>query len=797
MAHYLTSCLSFHVFRVVENDDSCNLSPIPTEEEEDPTLQVGADIGLDPFPTKVDPLFYTSKRNMEISPEDKASLCLIVDNLRQLAVDPSWQPSSSMLHLFGCPDSSLPFLAGQLGAHWKVVELYFNLTGNMSSSGKKVVKWLKEGLHLKWTVPNHPSQSSMPEYSKKLALVTSMLTRALGSKEKALEHLSGDRPKTVSFPNHRSTITYGEFLREELAGMLEAQVIKRWEAKEPPVVVNGIRIVDEKLPKLRFCINPMYVNLFWEYSPVSYEKLVDLPDIILPGDWAFTTDDKNGYWHVPLHPALWKYLAFQVHGVLYCFTHLPFGVAPACMVYSTIKQEILRGLRGWGLRLVHYLDDLIGFQSSIERTAFLAASISRLLSLLGFTLNLKKCQLQPTSCPKFLGLVIDLVGRRFIVPADKKEQILTLIKDLSLKCQLTDRAVASIAGKVMALAPALDLAPLMARDLLKAMDGSSGWDLSYESSEGFCSSLKVTAEILAKSNGRPWAHTYEPLWVVGDASESAYSAFTPKGELPTPMVVPFSSSQLAELEANKFSSTVRELGAVEQVILTLNSRLLGGIAGRRIAYCTDSQPAMHCLLAMKGNPNTFPVVKRVRLLVDSLGAELSIHWKPREDPDQQWADDLSKVRDESDWILNNEVFLSVLRATSLGGRQPDLDAFATATNSKVPGSYFSVYDGPGCQGIDALSQNWTSRGLVYAFPPFGLVSKVLALVARQQVDCILILPAWSRAWSAVLANLPIKESLTLPHRKDLLVPGALLPGKNRAPMAPHFRLRAHIVLWSF
>ncbi len=58
-------------------------------------------------------------------------------------------------------------------------------------------------------------------------------------------------------------------------------------------------------------------------------------------------------------------------------------------------------------------------------------------------------------------------------------------------------------------------------------------------------------------------------------------------------------------------------------------------------------------------------------------AELSIYWRPREDSDQQQADDLFKVKVESDWSLNSGVYLSVMKDASLGGRLPDLVAFAS------------------------------------------------------------------------------------------------------------------------
>jgi hypothetical protein len=58
------------------------------------------------------------------------------------------------------------------------------------------------------------------------------------------------------------------------------------------------------------------------YLPVKYEQLGDLVPLAEEGDFAFTTDDKSGYWQLPLHPTMWKYLAFKVGHLLLGYTLL-------------------------------------------------------------------------------------------------------------------------------------------------------------------------------------------------------------------------------------------------------------------------------------------------------------------------------------------------------------------------------------------------------------------------------------------------------------------------------------------
>ena len=49
------------------------------------------------------------------------------------------------------------------------------------------------------------------------------------------------------------------------------------------MVVNGLKVVDDK-PRLRLCINPMYINVFLPYERAKYERLQDVVEMVASGD---------------------------------------------------------------------------------------------------------------------------------------------------------------------------------------------------------------------------------------------------------------------------------------------------------------------------------------------------------------------------------------------------------------------------------------------------------------------------------------------------------------------------------
>ena len=634
-----------------------------------------------------DPLVAEEDRDAALAPEDKEFYTPTIASggdmhaateemskalgwLMRLAENPGWEgppeedPGMWLEKLTqGMPDPD-QFRAGRLREHVGVLEAYFKEAGNATGAGKKVLRWMREGINWPRVAVQEPGQEAAPFHKKKLGIVRAMLAKAIPTGDKVEDYLQGGKPRRVCFPNHQSTVDYASFLEEELDGMLAKGVVKEWAAADPPVVVNGLRVVDEKFPKLRLCIIPMYLNLFMRYKPVQYERLSEVADMAMEGDYAFTTDDKSGYWQCPLHVEMWKYLAFRVKGKTYCFTHLPFGLAPACYVYTFIKQEIYRPLRAAGLRMAFLIDDQISLQRGVARTRCQSGAMCKLLAALGWTLSLPKCQLEPSQLLRFLGLMVDLKDRSFRVPEDKKQQLQSLVAELTSAVVVSDRIIAKVAGKVMALSLALDLAPLLARGMMKAMQGRTRWDKLYPTPEALKEDMSLMVEMMGTSEGRRWSLRSESISVirvVGDASETQLAAFTPNNEWEGVMVVPYTEEQMRAMEENKWSSTARELSVLPALLNTMEQQRPGLLRGKRLQYGTDSQAGMQAVMGMKGNANTFPIVREVRLLAASLGTELEVVWRRRDHEEQQLADDYSKLQDDTDWSLHPEVYASIVR----------------------------------------------------------------------------------------------------------------------------------------
>ena len=114
----------------------------------------------------------------------------------------------------------------------------------------------------------------------------------------------------------------------------------------------------------------------------------------------------------------------------------------------------------------------------------------------------------------------------------------------------------------------------------------------------------------------------------------------------------------------------------------------------------------------------------------------------------------------SEWMLHQDVF------NWLRQRWPvTIDLFASSLSHRCS-VYFAPVSDPMAAGTDAMLQSWDSQQ-ADAFPPFAMISQVLAKVrASQGLELTLIAPLWpQRPWFPELLILP---PLPLPSRWDLL-----------------------------
>ena len=257
-----------------------------------------------------------------------------------------------------------------------------------------MLTWIEHGFLLNFVPVHAETQLVHPRYKENVQSVTQLLQSTV-SKEEVPALLTGDKPSQVHFANRISCHMYRDFVRETLQSLQAVGAMSPWEHKDPPVVISGLGVIKNRKGKLRLILD-CRLNLFLKYSKIKYEQLANVTNYLQQGQFFALTDAKSGYHHVPMHASTWPYLAVKFEGQVSVFTVLPFGMAEACGVYTTVMGEVYRPLRQVQQSLSFLIDDALFAAQSKLHAFFLARTLAMLLTSLGFFLSWEKCQLVPT-----------------------------------------------------------------------------------------------------------------------------------------------------------------------------------------------------------------------------------------------------------------------------------------------------------------------------------------------------------------------------------------------------------------
>lgn len=722
--------------------------------------------------------------------------------LPRVAADPEAH-INSIIALMPNPDD---FTAGGLTRYYYVWEHLLGPYRRARRNVKWILNVIKEGV--RWDMVAPFSQSGMPDFKTKAARVQKMIAKQLGA-EAATRLMHSSEPAYLQFPNHQSAQEHPEFTKASLAEACTRGYARKLPKGVVPHTTASLGVAANKPQKLRQIIDPAYINLLLKYMPLRYEQLTDVPHYAQPGDWATTTDEKSGYYHIPLHPSMWTHFGVCWEGEYYVFTHMAFGIGPACRTYTILKTELFRVLRERGsVRMTFLIDDQCNLAKTKEMAYFQAAAILMMQWALGFTLSLTKCQLTPTQTPHFLGMRIHLAEQCFVLPPEKIAEFRQAVVALVAGRTLTARCLASLAGKLISFAPAIGLAPLYAHQLYKIMQGMPVWDVHCPSPRAALDTMRWVADHLDTWNGHRWFPSRAVVRMAGDySSERGFGAYLlDKTLLPDPIVVPLSEAEQLAIRANTYSSTYGELKALDYSLDVLTSRqLVHLVAGKTLCYEGDNFGFVCNVTGMKGNARNYPLVRAIHEKARAADIHLAVEWHPRSAPNQDEADALSKLVDNSEWVLNGHVFIEHIVQHPLVMAHPaggiTIDLAASNRNTKSP-RFMSRAWCPGTEGVNMFTRvTWAvhpvtgQRELCFINGDFSLMGPILAKVLRDRADCVIVYPDWPRYWQVLWADIKPKAVFSLPRLPDLCVPSSRVDATKGRGRPPSYTIKVAVVIW--
>ena len=170
--------------------------------------------------------------------------------------------------------------------------------------------------------------------------------------------------------------------------------------------------------------------------------------IITKGDWLSKCDIADAYYHTPILHQFQHYFAFYYNNKTYCFTVLPFGLATGPFLFTSLLRPVIAYFRKEGIRIHAYLDDFIILSSNYKKAKTDTHFVVSELQMLGFKINFKKSELNPTQNILFLGLQWNSHPPQVALPLEKWQKLQTLILTFLNSQEQTCRSLAQILGLI-------------------------------------------------------------------------------------------------------------------------------------------------------------------------------------------------------------------------------------------------------------------------------------------------------------------------------------------------------------
>ncbi|KAM9954675.1 hypothetical protein ACTFIW_003275 [Dictyostelium discoideum] len=277
------------------------------------------------------------------------------------------------------------------------------------------------------------------------------------------------------------------------------------------------------------------LNTFINNQSFKMEGIKNLPSMVKQGYYMVKLDIKKAYLHVLVDPQYRDLFRFVWKGSHYRWKTMPFGLSTAPRIFTMLLRPVLRMLRDINVSVIAYLDDLLIVGSTKEECLSNLKKTMDLLVKLGFKLNLEKSVLEQTQSITFLGLQIDSVSMKLLVPKEKKKSVIKEIRNfLKLDC-CSPRKLAGLKGKLIALKDAVIPFRLYTRRTNKFHSqcltlANGDWDQSFPIPQDVKSEISHWLTVLNQWNGKEISlfPSYDYV-LTTDASESGAGATLKKG----------------------------------------------------------------------------------------------------------------------------------------------------------------------------------------------------------------------------------------------------------------------------
>ena len=526
-------------------------------------------------------------------------------------------------------------------------------------------------------------------------------------------------------------------MTEELSRFCDLGIIKRVEEK--PRIINPLSAVFSN--KMRLVWDLRLINEIVVQPKVKLEDLKMMVEILQPGDWAAVDDLESGYYQIKLDEDSQTFLGIEWRGIYYVSVVLVLGVCSAVGVFTLLLKPIVAYLRTRGWRGALYIDDMGTLGRTFQEACYYQRLAKWVAEQAGFCWSRDKST-EPSQDFQFLGFRLNTIEQKIYIPKIKLEKVETNLKAILSKRWSTVRTLASLAGQLISLNPAVgQLTRLRTRRIyrqfLQVLEFTCSWQSTIYLEDEAKEEMRWWLDKLRRINGKPYL---EPQQVIeaevehvlaGDASGKGSYCAKVRGKKKTLVSRPFSP------EEEKKSSAYRELLVFTDFYV--NNKQLEDFYASSILHFTDNWAVSRIMEVGSKRQELNDMAIAIIESCEKAAIDLTVRWKGREESIMKEVDQGSR----GPWHLQDRFGLDLFTWSIIQQTWPcDIDAMASQAQHLLP-RYYTENRDEEAEGFDLFAQTLDQELRYFVHPHPRLALKCLKFLHKQKVEAVLLLPLWT------------------------------------------------------
>ena len=571
-----------------------------------------------------------------------------------------------------------------------------------------------------------------------------------------------NNPSEFFIPNRKFQRWEAEYIDQELSKLIDSGAIKQVQSK--PTCVSPINLVAKKNKKFRLVVDLRRLNEHINNPYIKNEGIDTAASHIQYGDKCVTFDLKDGYHHIPVATEDQTYLGIYWRGNYYVWQVYPFGLSSSGYFFNKTIREVVKYLRGLGVRTTVFVDGGLVTASSSEITDQTDLVIHTFEDL-GFSINYNKSMLQPSNTVEWLGYIINTTGPDqtpwITIPPGRIQKLRHDIRRAIRTSRIKARYLARIAGQCISMCKAILPAKLKLRNIYKILRTKTSWQDDLTLDEAARLDLEWWSVALSDWNGAPLRTKPFDVQITTDASGIGLGASFEGRE----------ASGVWDKYTSQKPSNYRELLAIILAILSFKANL----KNKKVQVLTDNISCVAYINRLGGiSPELSKLAQALWDITYEHGMELSAkHLAGRLNVT---ADELNRRVSSVEWMLHPNLFQLIDKCFG----PHDIDRFASLRTAQIP-QYNSLFWDPCCEAVDAMAQDWSlTNNFINA--PFRMIGPIIDKIQTEDATATIIAPRWpAQQWYKKLQQMASRAPIPIPNNEHAIIKmsGTPEPLRNR------------------